>query len=79
MQEPPKRRRTSRGECALCGAEFGKAQMTRHLEKHQEEQKVAPGLRASRFHLIVEGRHAPGRLPARPLAGVLWPPQRVHD
>ena len=59
MQEPPKRRRTSRGECALCGAEFGKAQMTRHLEKHQKEQQAAPGLRANRFHLIVEGRHAP--------------------
>lgn len=59
MQEPPKRRRTSRGLCALCGAEFGKAQMTRHLEKHHAEQEAAPGVRARRFHLVVEGRHSP--------------------
>ncbi len=59
MQEPPKRRRTSRGICALCGAEFGKAQMTRHLEKHQTEQDNAPGVRIKRFHLLVEGAYSP--------------------
>ena len=59
MQELPKRRRTSRGKCALCGAEFGKAQMTRHLEKHHAEQAAAKGKTAQRFHLLVESRHAP--------------------
>ena len=59
MQEPPKRRRTSRGQCALCGAEFGKAQMTRHLEKHHAEQDITPGVRVRRLHLIIEGAYSP--------------------
>jgi hypothetical protein len=59
MEELPKRRRTSRGRCALCGAEFGKAQMTRHLEKHQAEQDAATGPGTKRYHLLVEGRHSP--------------------
>ena len=59
MQEPPKRRRTSRGVCALCKAETGKAQITRHLEKHLAEKDAAPGLHAARFHLRVEGAYSP--------------------
>lgn len=59
MQEPPKRRRTSRGLCALCGTEFGKVQMTRHLERHQAGQDTAPGGRVKCLHLVVEGRHSP--------------------
>ena len=59
MPEPPKRRRTSRGQCALCGAEFGKAQMTRHLQKHHAEQDSALGVHANRLHLVVEGAYGP--------------------
>lgn len=59
MQEPPKRRRTSRGICALCDAETGKAQMTRHLEKHRAETADAPEPRVTRWHVIVEGAYAP--------------------
>ena len=59
MQEPPKRRRTSRGTCVLCNTEMGKAQMVRHLEKHRVEQADAPGPCATRWHVIVEGAYAP--------------------
>lgn len=59
MQEPPKRRRTSCGLCALCSAEVGKAQMTRHLEKHRAESADAPGLRVTRWHIVVEGAYSP--------------------
>jgi hypothetical protein len=57
MQELPKRPRTSRGLCALCRLDFGKAQMTRHLEKHHAE--LAAGRTVPRFHLLVESKHAP--------------------
>ena len=59
MPEPPKKRRTSRGVCAFCEEEVGKAQMTRHLEKHRAEQDASPGAHATRVHLIVEGADAP--------------------
>ena len=58
MQEIPKRPRTSRGLCALCRLELGKAQMTRHLEKHHAEIAAA-GRTVPRFHLLVESKHAP--------------------
>lgn len=59
MQELPKRPRASRGRCALCFGEFGKAQVARHLEKHHAEQAATTGAHVKRFHLLVESRHSP--------------------
>jgi len=59
MLESPKRRRTSHGVCAFCHEDIGKAQMTRHLEKHFAGEAGASGVRVTRLHLLVEGAHSP--------------------
>jgi hypothetical protein len=49
------------GKCSLCGKTFGKAAMTRHLNRcSQPKALVAAGKRQTTpaFHLVVEGRWA---------------------
>lgn len=51
---------TSIGTCNLCGQEFDKAGMTRHLKKCRAEHPPAgKGRRRKTFHLMVEGRYRP--------------------
>jgi hypothetical protein len=59
-------RRTSEGQCNLCGVTFSKSAMTRHLksckQKEQNSGKSSPSRnlrQAEIFHLMVEGRYAP--------------------
>ena len=52
-------RRTSTGTCALCGEDFGKAAMTRHLVKCRAEHTPGKGKFRKTFHLKVEGRYLP--------------------
>ena len=59
MTDGPKKRRVSRGMCYLCGQEFAKNAMTRHLEKCRAAKETAQkngGPPTRFFHLIVEGR-----------------------
>ena len=55
--EPKKQRRVSRGTCHLCGQEFAKNAITRHLEKCRAEEKKAAPIKF--LHLIIEGRDQP--------------------
>ena len=56
--------RSTMGTCSLCGGRFGRASMTRHLEKcGQSQSPPASAKQAKRpakgsFHLFVQGRHA---------------------
>ena len=65
MDEQPKKRRVSRGMCQLCGHEFAKNAMTRHLEKcrgetaAKESARNGQGQPARFLHLLVEGRDLP--------------------
>lgn len=65
MDHEPKKRRTSRGTCLLCQNEFGKAAMTRHLEKCLEAHPTPPPSgkkevqEARLVHLRVEGAYGP--------------------
>ena len=58
-KEPTKRRKATRGECAVCGGEYGKQAMIAHLEKHQVEQDATPGDHTPRLHLLAEGAYGP--------------------
>ena len=58
-EEPTKRRKATRGLCALCGGEYGKRAIIGHLEKHQAEQDAAPGEHVPRLHLRVEFAYGP--------------------
>jgi len=60
-------RTTSRGTCFLCDGTFSNAGMTRHiqgcLQKHPAGGPTSPQAqlrRARVFHLVVQGRYAPG-------------------
>jgi hypothetical protein len=52
-------RPTSQGKCNLCGKTFGKAAMTRHLEKCRQENPAGVAGQKRVFHLQVEGRGSP--------------------
>jgi len=59
-----RRKPTSSGKCALCGAVFGKAAMTRHLKSCIRKAQADGGdkknvAKRAVFHLVVEGRHLP--------------------
>ena len=65
MDERPKKRSISRGTCSLCGQEFAKNVMTRHLEKcraetaAREEGRKGSGRPTTFYHLLIEGRDLP--------------------
>lgn len=50
---------TSTGTCALCGGDFAKPAITRHLAKCEAEHRPARGKPRPTFHLRVEGRDLP--------------------
>jgi hypothetical protein len=52
-------RAQSKGQCRLCGAEFSKAGMPRHVEKCLEQAGDTTGKRERLLHLFVEGGQAP--------------------
>jgi hypothetical protein len=57
-------RRTSQGECSLCGGTFGKAAMTRHLASCRQRAAAHPAgkrrpRRAQLLHLVAEGDYLP--------------------
>lgn len=58
-------RATSKGRCRVCGGEYGKSGMTKHLQvcqARQEEKTKAAGKKsrpARSLHLVVSGRRAP--------------------
>ena len=47
-------RSTSRGDCALCGKDYGKVQMTTHLKACLRKAASVPE-KSRAFHLVVEG------------------------
>ena len=57
-------KQTSTGKCGLCGKNFGKAAMTRHLKTCDLDGAKAPAVSkteqpaGSAFHLLVEARHS---------------------
>jgi hypothetical protein len=58
-------RQISNGRCNLCGGTFSKRAMTKHLKSCKREQDASgkPGAEAKTaksFHIVVEGRYAPG-------------------
>lgn len=66
MKEQRRRRTPSQGKCALCGNTFGKAAMSRHLEKCLPAlpEKTGPAARRAAktgrlLHLVAEGRYLP--------------------
>ncbi len=59
-------RRTSKGICNLCGGDFTKTTITRHLKSCSKMTDVTQAASSGRrtgpvkgFHLLVEGRYAP--------------------
>jgi hypothetical protein len=52
-------KQTSTGRCALCGGDFGKGGMTRHLTKCLAEHAPAKGKARDAVRLTVEGRYLP--------------------
>jgi hypothetical protein len=52
-------RQTSQGKCNLCGKTFGKAAMTRHLDKCKQEHSARAAGQKRVFHLQAEGRGRP--------------------
>jgi hypothetical protein len=53
-------RRSSRGICELCGAEFGKAAAARHLRSCLQSSPADERAKKARLlHLVVEGRYLP--------------------
>jgi hypothetical protein len=46
----------SKGKCRLCGAEFSKTGMPKHIEKCLDQAVGAEGKREKLLHLFVEGR-----------------------
>jgi len=58
-EAPTKRRRATRGICAVCQGEFGKRAIVAHLEKHLAEQDSVLGEHVPRLHLLVESAFGP--------------------
>ena len=59
-------KRTSKGQCCLCGGTFGKRAMTKHLEscrKEDADSETSSSGQVRRksdvFHILVEGRFSP--------------------
>lgn len=59
-------RQVSRGTCALCGAQYSKPGMTRHLETCQQRDRAEGKTEESQttqktsvFHVLIEGRSLP--------------------
>lgn len=65
MSQQRKKRKTSRGNCTLCGKIYSKGTITRHLNTCQEKTQMignhdkATRMKTHMFHIVVEGRHRP--------------------
>lgn len=51
-------RTKSNGKCSLCGGNFSKAAMGKHLKSCRQKEDTPKAQKG--FHLVVEGRHSPG-------------------
>lgn len=65
MEDQEMTKQISNGQCNLCGATFSKGAMNKHLksckQKEDASKKPVGGAKTAKsFHLVVEGRYAPG-------------------